>query len=34
MSTAPPAVTGETIIDVRGLTKSYKGVHAVRGIDL
>jgi ABC-2 type transport system ATP-binding protein len=34
MSTAPPAVTGETIIDVRGLTKSYKGVQAVRGIDL
>jgi ABC-2 type transport system ATP-binding protein len=34
MSTAPPAATGETIIDVRGLTKSYKGVPAVRGIDL
>jgi ABC-2 type transport system ATP-binding protein len=34
MSTAPPVATGETIIDVRGLTKSYKGVQAVRGIDL
>jgi ABC-2 type transport system ATP-binding protein len=34
MSTAPPVATGETIIDVRGLTKSYKGVPAVRGIDL
>ncbi len=34
MSSAAPVATGETIIDVRGLTKSYKGVPAVRGIDL
>jgi len=34
MSSAVPAATGETIIDVRGLAKSYKGVPAVRGIDL
>ena len=34
MTTAPPVQTGETIIDARGLTKRYKGVEAVRGIDL
>ncbi len=34
MSSAVPTATGETIIDVRDLTKSYKGVPAVRGIDL
>ena len=31
---AEPGRQGEAAIEVRGLTKSYGGVHAVRGIDL
>ncbi len=31
---AQPAQEGGAVIEVRGLTKSYGAVHAVRGIDL
>ena len=30
----PPAHAGQTVLEVRGVTKRFAGVHALRGVDL